>query len=658
MTREDPLHLVGTTIFEKYRVESVVGEGAFAIVYRATHLIWNRPVAIKAFRALGSTSSERRDKLLEGFIREGALLAELSESSAAIVQARDIATLILPDGNAMPCMVLEWLDGAALDAVLDDERKRRVEPRTVAEAFNLLEPVAEALSLAHAKGITHRDVKPANIFILGDPRSDSFGVKLLDFGIATVVDAERVGSALADTLGAVASFTPAFAAPEQFSPGHGPTGPWTDVFALALIFTELVTGSPPLDGDTLPQLEFTSSDPKRRPTPRRFGVTIPDAVEAVLLRAVAVSAPERWSSCSDFWSALRLALSMPPTRTTRTRSRPIAPQAALPERGGARVNRIAVGAVVGFVAICGASAYFLGRGGAPGPKAANVTAALSTPSVVPSAPPTRPVPTCPAGMARVPGGKFFMGSDDKIGIELERPAHQVILGAYCIDVFEVTTADYKACSDTGSCKHAGRENEWDGITPQDKRAFDPLCNIRDPDRLGKHPINCVDWNMAAAFCANEKKRLPTEAEWEFAARGSDGRLYPWGDEPPSAAHLNACGKECVAWGKKNRVDEFAMYNADDGWANTAPVGSFPEGRSPFGLHDVVGNVWEWTADWFAPYTAAAAEEPKGPDQGDARVIRGGAWNGAQPSWVRPTFRYRDAPDKRSYGVGFRCAKGM
>jgi formylglycine-generating enzyme required for sulfatase activity len=257
-------------------------------------------------------------------------------------------------------------------------------------------------------------------------------------------------------------------------------------------------------------------------------------------------------------------------------------------------------------------------------------------------------------MVAIPGGSFFMGSDD--GLPVEKPAHPVTLDPYCMDRFEVTVAAYRACSDIGRCKRAGTTNEWDGISEHDQAAFDPLCNGRDAEARANHPVNCVDWVMADRFCREQKKRLPTEAEWEFAARGPDGRKYPWGDEEPTADDLNACGAECAAWGAKNHVDEKPMYAADDGYPNTAPVGSFPKGASPFGLQDVVGNVWEWVADWYAPYGDAEAKNPGGPTTGSERVIRGGSWNGSYSSWVRPTFRFRSAPAVRSYGIGFRCAK--
>ncbi|MGO9000235.1 MAG: bifunctional serine/threonine-protein kinase/formylglycine-generating enzyme family protein [Polyangiaceae bacterium] len=678
----DPLQLVGTTIAEKYAVESVVGEGGFAIVYKASHLIWKRPVAIKAFKSMGSFAAKDRERLLDEFVREGALLAELSERSAAICQARDVGTITTPSGAWAPYMVLEWLEGVTLERALVDERAAGMAPRTVQQAIALLEPVGEALALAHTRGIAHRDVKPGNIFLLGQPRSESCTVKLLDFGIAKVVqDAQKMAGAFSQTSGQVTSFTPAYGAPEQFSRAQGATGPWTDVFALALIFGELVSGKEPLPGDDVAQLAFASMDPSRRPTPRTLGAQVSDQVEAVIAKALAVPIQQRYQTAGELWNALRAAVGLSPMRAITgngAQSQPIVPSGDLPLASQAATASLAsasrttggagkssrtglVLGVVGALAVAGIGGFLATRhGDAPAP-----VAAAPAPSAPPSAtaPPKPAAPTCPAGMVLIPAGKFFMGSDDKSDFPFERPAHQVTLAPFCIDTYEVTVARYKACSDKGECKRAGITNEWEKITDDDHKAFDPLCNVRDPDEKAKHPINCVDWEMADTFCkaAAPRGRLPREAEWEFATRGSDGRKFPWGDDWPDAKHLNACDKDCLAWGKKNHVEEKSMYEASDGYANTAPVGSFPLGDSPFGLADVVGNVWEWTSDWYAPYTAAAQTNPVGPDaeaDGDGKVIRGGAWNGAYPAWVRPTFRYHDAPTKRSYGIGFRCAADL
>ena len=242
----DPLSLVGTTIADKYAVESVVGEGGFAIVYRAMHAVWKRPVAVKVFKALGEVPEDQRAKLLEDFIQEGSLLAELSERSAAIVQARDVGMLTTAGGDTVPYMVLEWLEGASLDHILEEERARGSAPRTLAEAMKILEPVADALALAHQKGIAHRDIKPANVFVLGDARQEGFGVKLLDFGIAKVVqDAQKRAGAFAKTGGQITSFTPQYGAPEQFNRSYGATGPWTDVYGVGAVLYYLLVGAPP-----------------------------------------------------------------------------------------------------------------------------------------------------------------------------------------------------------------------------------------------------------------------------------------------------------------------------------------------------------------------------------------------------------------------------
>jgi formylglycine-generating enzyme required for sulfatase activity/tRNA A-37 threonylcarbamoyl transferase component Bud32 len=703
---EDPLGLVGKRIDDKYQIERLVGEGGFAVVYRAQHLIFKRPVAIKAFRAMSDFAVEQRERLLNEFIQEGALLADLSERSAAIIQARDVGTLTTPAGDWVPYMVLEWLDGAALDAVMSDERVKGMLPRTIEQVVKLLEPIAIALALAHKRGIAHRDVKPANIFLLGDPRGDDCAVKLLDFGIAKVVqDAQKMAGSFSKTQGTVTSFTPAYGAPEQFSRTHGATGPWTDVFSLALVIGELLTHTSPLQGDDFVQLGFASANASVRPTPRTLGAAIPDEVEAVFAKALAVPPDARYPGAGEFWSALRDSLHMTPLRAASpsiasaisSASTMVAvPSSGTPITGPigpvsqpspvgvmappsnmsssqtpvivpppSKGNKTAIFLGVGILALAAGVAIafsIVGKGSTTTTTPSASVASASVSVVVP------PPPACPTGMIHIDGGEFFMGSSDPRALDNEKPPHSVTLSPYCIDTTEVTVAAYKACSDSGKCLIAGKDNFFGGFDDLGagvRTTLNGLCNINEPSAKGSHPINCIDWEQASNFCSRKAPggRLPTEAEWEYAARGPDGRAYPWGDEAPSARFLNACGTECTSWGKKNKVQDVvtfaAMYKEDDKFPTTAPVGSFPDGKSRYGLEDVVGNVWEWTGDYFADYAKDAQKDPTGPKAGeDGRVARGGAWNGADPSWVRPTFRFHFAPSSRSYGIGFRCAAAL
>jgi formylglycine-generating enzyme required for sulfatase activity len=686
------LDLVGTTIAGKYAIESVVGQGGFATVFRAQHILWKRPVAVKVFTALGQVAEDQRAKLLEDFIQEGALLADLSERSTAIVQARDIGMLVTASGESVPYMVLEWLDGIPLEDLLAHERATGAPLRSLGDTIRLLDPVAEALALAHSKGIAHRDVKPANIFVLNDDNDDGApgGVKLLDFGIAKVVqDVQKMG--FGKTAGQITSFTPLYGAPEQFNRSYGSTGPWTDVFALALVIAEIISGKQPMSGETLVQIGYASADEKVRPTPRTLGVRTTDEVEAIFAKAVAVKPEARFASAADFWNALRSTVlgarlgslaggaksvsvddamgdtALAPAAHADTA---VAPSAAAATRSRAPLF---VGAALGVLVLAGGGALALRGAGGSATASGGLVASLSASaaSAVPSASSATALAsavtsgTCGPGMVLVPGGEFFMGSDERDAELNEKPAHRVKLSPYCLDEHEMTVAQYKACSDRGACRRAGKENVWPGITRAERKIYDPLCNISDPVGKAQHPINCIDWQQAREACESRGGRLPTEAEWEFAARGPDGRIYPWGDEPPSAKLLNACGAECTVWQKAHpdpEVTPAAMYPQDDGFPNTAPVGSFPAGKSRFGIHDVVGNVWEWVADFHADYdkttTSTTVADPKGPSVGADRVVRGGAWNGSQPSWVRPSFRFHVAPTARSYGFGVRCAKSL
>jgi formylglycine-generating enzyme required for sulfatase activity len=185
-----------------------------------------------------------------------------------------------------------------------------------------------------------------------------------------------------------------------------------------------------------------------------------------------------------------------------------------------------------------------------------------------------------------------------------------------------------------------------------------FCNGARTDR-DTHPINCVDWSQAQALCQSRGGRLPTEAEWEFTARGADGRRAPWGGTPPAANLLNACGAECPSIGERpNRARWPVMFDRTDGYDTTAPVGSYLQGASPFGVQDLIGNVLEWTGDWFGPYTATPSPvaNPTGPATGTQRVARGGVhWQSSNAQQARSAVRLPGDPTWRLATLGFRCA---
>jgi serine/threonine protein kinase len=293
--------LVGTRIEGKYLVVEVVQRTSLSVVYRGMHLIWKRQVAIKVFKAASTLVAEARDAMIASFVREGALLAELSETCSAICQARDIGSLTTLAGAWMPYMVLEWLDGESLETLLSRERESGAPSRTIEEVMRLLGPIADALGCAHARGIVHCDVKPGNMIFL---RTGHPHCKLLDFGIAKVVRrASPSQPAIVER-----AFTPGFGAPEQFDAAYGETGPWTDVFALALVIVEMVCGREALQGEEVVKLAQESCDRIRRPTPRALGARVSDEVECVLRRALAVEPARRFADVRAFWSELTQAM--------------------------------------------------------------------------------------------------------------------------------------------------------------------------------------------------------------------------------------------------------------------------------------------------------------------------------------------------------------
>jgi serine/threonine-protein kinase len=719
VSERDPFDLSGVTIDGKYRIASVVGDGGFGVVYRGVHKGFGELIAIKCLKVPQALDDAGRAELLEKLQEEGRLLHRLSKLSSGIVQALDVGAFTTSTGRWVPYLVLEWLEGETLGSYLKGREDRGVGGMSPAEALALLGPAARALAIAHQQKIAHRDVKPANLFLteVGGRRT----LKVLDFGIAKVLS-EHYGhtTALESTAQAPTAFTPRYGAPEQFNKKRGATGPWTDVFALALVFVECVTGKKALEGDDPTQLYVASADPAFRPTLRARGADASDPIEAVLEKALEVEPKRRYADAGEFWSDLERALgvesndtlpelsdtrvdssggavaSTAPTRGSGRRAslgptlpaeslrkpkdrasvgdtpdamsetpegmrapsrrspgaaRPVEPESKPASSGSKWVGPLlAVGLFVGgsvfaYQTLFGAKAT---RGRSvpsasataakpPRPTTSSPPASAS-PSVAPPAsvsapgegggPPAPSASTAPEAppsedMVRIRGASFALGSDG-LSTRLTRD--------YWIDRYEVTVARYRACVHAGKCTPASEARH-----PEDSAYGDvwgTRCNAKR--QADDHPQNCVTAAQAETYCAFKGGRLPTEAEWELAARGPHGRRYAWGGGAP------ACDVACY--------DRNVGCREAGVEVSSCPAGAFAQDRTEELVYDLAGNVAEWTADGYGDLTGG--DDPKR-TPGSTRAVRGGSFFDGDAALLA-THRTSLPADAALVTVGFRC----
>lgn len=244
-------------------------------------------------------------------------------------------------------------------------------------------------------------------------------------------------------------------------------------------------------------------------------------------------------------------------------------------------------------------------------------------------------------------GKKFYPETQKAWYEDEVPRHRVWLEAFYMDTTEVTNREYRQFMDAGGYtqqKFWSAEG-WQFLQKNKLTApgFWTDSRLNQPAQ----PVVGVSWHEAEAYCRWAGKQLPTEAQWEKAARGTDRRLYPWGNAPVDGTRANYCDAQCDQAWKDTREN--------DGYPYTAPVGSYPAGKSPYGIEDLAGNVWEWVQDWYAAdyYGRSPERNPVNDTPTQFRVLRGGGWL-TPPAAVRAAPRTRLAPVNRDYGLGFRC----
>ncbi|APR86304.1 Adenylate cyclase [Minicystis rosea] len=806
----DPFQLCGSTIEGKYRIASVIGDGGFGVVYRGVHLGFGELIAIKCLKLPHALADKQRDGFLEQLRDEGRLLHRLSKATPGIVQALDVGAVTTPAGMWVPYLVMEWLDGETLADHVQKRLARGEGPFSLADAIRLLEPAARALGVAHGLKVAHRDVKPQNLFVtkVGENRT----LKVLDFGIAKVLtDYTTFTSALDATRATPAAFTPRYGAPEQFNKQRGATGPWTDVFALALILVELLTGTKALEGDDPTQLYIAAADPTLRPTPRARGADVPDAVERVLDKALAVEPKARWTDAGEMWDALLDAAGMAPSAIQRLSSPRLSPpgpaptepmgkaeaptvrpHGALPETreatrkdaaaGGLEATRpieaagislpasvvvkpggdaqapaksdpsataaspgappkpaldpmsetpffqrhhlpmskpgaaqaqngspdaqngspekanptpasLAVqpkGALVApekrgsrgpwiiggiLVASIAAAAVILGTAPEPGTKPVASASPLGKKAGPPvrrndAGPPDAAAPTAPASATAAtsvdaaaplvdpgppPSDMVYVAPGILKTGEGDAAREISVTRGFYLDRTEVSVRAYEGCTAKRMCGAAdhvalppGFINPWappdtesapDATTPPDDYAerWSRRCNA--PRGAGDHPINCVDFASAEAYCRWAGKRLPTEAEWELAARGSEARPYPWGNDAPE------CGRAC--YDKNGGCLERGRE------VTTCAGGLHVADRTPEGIHDLGGDVSEWVSDGYAEKPAGGAD-PKGNPASPTRVVRGGSFIDGDDK-LKATSRISMPPSVAHVAIGFRCA---
>ncbi len=621
----------GRVLQERYLIEEAIREHANGGVYRAKDQETEQLCIVKEFLGLRP----------EEFALPAGLL--LNRIHPTLPEVFDHFSL----DDDHHYLIMEAVEGESLT-----DRLKRRKTLTEREAANWMGQVLAALDYLHSRTppILHGDVKPDNILITPDAEA-----VLVDYGIGQRLNPH----------------TPAtYVAPEQIA---GQAEPRSDVYAVGASLYTALSGRVPgqSDGGLADRFAIIPL--------RNLNDSLSPAILRVVEKAMEHKAEARYESIREMRKALGRAGARVSNEPTAIKKTPLEEAPAPPQRQRFGWGFIAIGlaivAIFGIGNLTGsapensekieagptATVEAVVQGVARSPEA--TATALPQPSATSTELPTEvlttepteeltatsapPTPTSQptlglgstlvsdmdaATLIYIPAGEFLMGSnfDDPFALDSERPQHVINMPAYWMDQTEVTNEQYAVCVASESCT--------------EPRFFHSALRIDyygNPDYAG-HPVVWVNWQQAAVFCAWAGRRLPTEAEWEKAARGEDGRIYPWGNEDAAETYAN-----------------FDILNRD-----TQPVGSYPEGVSPYGVQDMAGNVAEWvdayyTTTYYSHYAnLTATPEAFLRFHEGLRVLRNGAWNESNVN-LRTAFR-RFAPIGiySISNVGFRCAMSV
>jgi len=605
---------LGKTI-GKVRIDKFLARGAMAEVYFGTHLTLERPVAVKVLHSY----IEENPDLLERFHREAKVVAGLRHPN--IVQIYDFDTI---DGH--PYIVMEYLKGPSLATYLRNlhTRNERIPHHQVAR---LLKVLTAALDYAHEQNVIHRDIKPANILLHGKadeipldkPLSNDVEAILTDFGLV------RIANTASQTASGVISGTPAYMSPEQARGDQ--IDRRTDIYSLGIVLYEMLAGRVPFDADSTLSIIYKQINDPPPPIP---GIS-PD-VQKVIDRALKKNPEDRYPTARNMAVDFFLAIGMTEDAKTLINVLPEEAKTTLkeipnahPERSasfvkpkpaGRKPKRIGLGilSVLGLVALA-VGAFFIFSNPLIPPKATDIPftetvapTADITPteaSVLPvseSVTPTALISPTEAssfpdanGMVEIPAGSYEVGA--KSADQYHSASMKIDLGAFWMDKYQTTFLQYQQFLNATGAQSPGVIGE------------------------GDHPVRGVTWDQAVAYCSWVNKRLPIEAEWEVAGRGpgANPQIYPWGNDP------------------KADGNDRSLPDQD-----TYAVGTLPFNQSPYGVYDMVGNIWEWVGE---PYASTP---------GGLKILRGGRFG---LPILELSYRLSVASDDTRYVkyAGFRCA---
>jgi eukaryotic-like serine/threonine-protein kinase len=606
--------MIGQTLNNRYKITTRLGKGAMGTVYRASDTQSGQEVALKII----SSELVVDPDMLERFKREGEALSKLKHPN--IVGFIDT---FQHDENYV--IVMEYISGGSLYDLI------KAGPMPVERASQIALDLCDALIRSHRLKIIHRDIKPENILM------DEEGTpKLADFGVARLSEGTRM------TRSGMQVGTPYYMSPEAWE-GKA-LDAQADIWSLGVILFEMLSGQVPFDGDTGPAVmtKVMTSPP---PDVQKLRADTPIGLVNIITRMLTRDKNERYQTMREVAVDLeRWELATTPVRVkskpVKTTAKPAKATRIVAPSQSFRIGRNGMIVAVGFLIVAVLIAVNLTSppGNNPEPTERSVsstptrvaTRVTSTATTAPTATsiPVTSTPELGIGstmvsekddmvIVYVPEGNFIMGNDE--GLSDEKPAHTVFLDAFWIYRTEVTNGMHALCVQDGDCQVPSNLSS--------STRNDHYSNIQYRD----YPVIYVNWDDANDYCIWAGARLPTEAEWEKAARGTDGRIFPWGNEYPSSCLLLT-----------------ANFCSDD----VDIVGSHPSGASIYGALDMAGNVYEWINDWYDAnyYVDSPLSNPKGPDSGQSHVLRGGL---REP--LRSSLRNYGGLSYDANGLGLRCA---